>query len=1054
MRKFLLAAASTVLATGYSPAVTSRAFASGARGVSRSAVSNQCMSATLSKPSLSSVVSAEPATHPAFELVRVDMVDEYTIKAATYRHTKSGAEIISAQADDDNKVFGVVFRTPVKDSTGVPHVLEHSVLCGSDKYTSKEPFVELLKGSLQTFLNAFTYPDRTCYPVASQNTKDFYNLVNVYLDAVLHPRAKRDPTVLAQEGWHYELEDAAEPLTFKGVVFNEMKGVYSSPESRLYRASQQTTFPDNTYAVDSGGDPEVIPNLSFEQFKSFHDSYYHPANGRFFFYGDDAPLARLELLDEYLQAFDAKDVSPTESAVATQKLYAEPWKHVEAFPAGEGEDAEKHMVMVNWLLHEDDLSDFDQLALGVLDHLLMGTTTAPLYQAMLSSGLGTNVMGGGLSDELKQATFSVGLKGVEPDNVAKVEELALTTLQGVAARGFGADEVEASMNTIEFQLRECNTGGFPKGLSFMLAIMPRWIYSDKPPMEALAFEESLAELKSKLAAGERVFEGLLERMLLKNGHRNCVELKPDKEMGTEITEREEGRLADAKAAMSDEQIAAVIAETAALKEAQLKEDSADDLATIPSVGLADLRREVATIPSEVTTMDGGGSLLTHGVPSGGVVYADVLLDLAKVPMSELPLLSLFTRLLVETGTSELDAAALQRKIGAKTGGIAASTLSQLRSGHGKIADPFDVTAHLAIRGKGTGEKVEELFDLMHSVLVDANLGGAKEKTLEVLKESKARLESGFVSAGNRYAGLRLGARRTLLGLLEEECNGVSYYETLKGLLDTAENDWPALEKRLEALRATLLAQDALVINLTGDDAVLPAASAAAAAFAARLPATPAAGAHVGATPWREAASLLPTQDEAFAITTQVNYVAAGAQLVPPGEEVDMGAMAVVARYLSSGYLWDNVRVVGGAYGGGCALNPLSGAFAFSSYRDPNLQGTLDTYYKSAEVLAAATAELSDEALEKAIVGAVGDLDSPMNAQQKGFQALAWHLSGTTTEERQKYRDGVLNCDRAAFVALADRLKAAKFGAAVFGAADALEKANAGRDSKLSVTKLS
>ena len=541
MRKFLLAAASTVLATGYSPAVTSRAFASGARGVSRSAVSNQCMSATLSKPSLS-VVSAEPATHPAFELVRVDMVDEYTIKAATYRHKKSGAEIISAQADDDNKVFGVVFRTPVKDSTGVPHVLEHSVLCGSDKYTSKEPFVELLKGSLQTFLNAFTYPDRTCYPVASQNTKDFYNLVNVYLDAVLHPRAKRDPTVLAQEGWHYELEDAAEPLTFKGVVFNEMKGVYSSPESRLYRASQQTTFPDNTYAVDSGGDPEVIPNLSFEQFKSFHDAYYHPANGRFFFYGDDAPLARLELLDEYLQAFDAKDVSPTETAVATQKLYAEPWKHVEAFPAGEGEDAEKHMVMVNWLLHEDDLSDFDQLALGVLDHLLMGTTTAPLYQAMLSSGLGTNVMGGGLSDELKQATFSVGLKGVEPDNVAKVEELALTTLQGVAARGFGADEVEASMNTIEFQLRECNTGGFPKGLSFMLAIMPRWIYSDKPPMEALAFEASLAELKSKLAAGERVFEGLLERMLLKNGHRNCVELKPDKEMGTEITQREEEAL--------------------------------------------------------------------------------------------------------------------------------------------------------------------------------------------------------------------------------------------------------------------------------------------------------------------------------------------------------------------------------------------------------------------------------------------------------------------------------------------------------------------------------
>ena len=349
---------------------------------------------------------------PAYEVTRIEDIDEYTVKCATYRHTKSGAELISAQADDDNKVFGIVFRTPVSDSTGVPHILEHSVLCGSDKYTSKEPFVELLKGSLQTFLNAFTYPDRTCYPVASQNTKDFYNLVNVYLDAVLHPRAKRDPTVLSQEGWHYELETPEEPLTYKGVVFNEMKGVYSSPDSLMYRAAQQLTFPDNTYSVDSGGDPVAIPSLTFDQFKSFHDSYYHPANSRIFFYGDDDLYTRLDLLDSYLKHFDAADTSaPATSEVATQKLIQQPRRKVEKYPVAPDEAEPKHMVMLSWLLHEDALSSDDELALGVLDHLLMGTSDVGALQAADRLGPRRAVIGGGLSDELKQATFSVGSQG-------------------------------------------------------------------------------------------------------------------------------------------------------------------------------------------------------------------------------------------------------------------------------------------------------------------------------------------------------------------------------------------------------------------------------------------------------------------------------------------------------------------------------------------------------------------------------------------------------------------------------------------------------------------
>ena len=689
------------------------------------------------------------------------------------------------------------------DSTGVPHILEHSVLCGSDKYTTKEPFVELLKGSLQTFLNAFTYPDRTCYPVASQNTKDFYNLVNVYLDAVLHPRAKRDPTVLAQEGWHYELEDKEAPLTYKGVVFNEMKGVYSSPDSRMYRASQQLTFPDNTYAVDSGGDPNAIPDLTFEQFKAFHDLYYHPANSRIFFYGDDDLYTRLELLDGYLKDFDAADAAPSQSEVATQKMIPTPRRKVEKYPVAPGEADPTHMVMMSWLLHEQALSSEDELALGVLDHLLMGTPTSTLYKPMIESGLGAALLGGGVSDELKQATFSIGLKGVKEEDVPKVEDLALSTLKKAVTDGFDADAIEASLNTIEFQMREFNTGGFPKGLSVMLAVMPRWLYG-RPgtPADALRFEKPLAALKERLANGEKVFETLLEQLLVKNEHLATVELVPDTSLDEQQKAEEAARLANAKAAMSDAELQAVIDATKALKEAQLKEDSPEDLGTIPRVTTADLERTVKTVPTLVDPLAGGaGKLLTHPLPTAGVVYADVLLDLKTLALDELPYCRLLSNLIDEVGTSQMDAVQMQRRIGSRTGGIAPAMIYEQPTGKdGSISNPLDVVAYFALRGKSTGEKVEDLFGLMHDLLSDANLEGAQDKAIEMLRESKSSLESSFISSGNSYAGLRLAARNSLLGYIGETTQGVTYYESVKEMLAMAKDDWPALLAKLQKVR--------------------------------------------------------------------------------------------------------------------------------------------------------------------------------------------------------------------------------------------------------------
>ncbi|EOD08847.1 peptidase M16 [Emiliania huxleyi CCMP1516] len=996
-------------------------------------------SVAISKPPLPEVVERAPATHPAFELVRVEMVDEYTIKVATYRHRQSGAEVISAQADDENKVFGIAFRTPVEDSTGVPHILEHSVLCGSAKYTSKEPFTELLKGSLQTFLNAFTYPDRTCYPVASCNTKDFYNLVNVYLDAVLSPRAKRDPTVFAQEGWHYELDAAEEPLTYKGaicVVFNEMKGVYSSPDSLLYRAAQQATFPDNTYAKDSGGDPDAIVELTFDQFKRFHDAYYHPSNSRIFFYGDDPLEARRDR------------ATPAASRIETQAKFATPRRVVERFPASADEaapGAPSHMVMLNWLLNEKPLSPVDALALTALalrTHTLRTHAHRALhFQCRAGSCRRSNE---GLASRLSPplATFSVGLKGVAKEDVPKVEALALETLAAAAKDGFEADAVEATaaVNTLEFQLREMNTGGFPKGLAFMLSMLPRWIYRDDEGAnvaDALRFEAPLAELKTKLASGEKVFEPLLASLLVDNGHLATIEMVPDASLAEEWAAKERSRLEAAKAAMGEEELADVIRSTADLKRAQLAEDSAEDLATIPRVGLADLEAKacLSRVPTDVSALSGGVPLLTHPLPCAGVVYADVLLDLQRLP----------------AGTSELDATALQRRIGARTGGIDVGTkLEQPVGDSGAVGAPDGVVHKLVVRGKAVRDRLPDMLELVHSMLTDANLD-AQPKAVELLKESKSRLEAAFLSSGNSFAGMRLSSRNTAVGYATELTSGVSYYEAIKEMLTTAQDDWPSLLARLERLRGTINARDGLMINLTSDPDAIDGAKPQLDAFVGRMPAAPAADAHgEDASKWSRL-PLAPREDEAYAIVSQVNYVAAGCRLFEPGEIADFGAASVASRALSLGYLWDNVRVAGGAYGGGCALNPTSGGFAFSSYRDPNLQATLDIYAAAADALS--ESDISAEALEQAIVGMVGDLDKPLTPDQKGQRALNWHLTGVTTAMRQEFRDQVLGCSPEAFRAFAERLRKAKLSVSVFGSEEALAAANAKRETPLPVKKI-
>lgn len=956
-------------------------------------------------------------------------------------------QLISVSNDDENKCFGVVLRTPVSDSTGIPHILEHSVLCGSRKFPVKEPFVELMKGSLNTFLNAFTYPDRTCYPVASTNTADFYNLVDVYLDAVYHPRCVADPNTFAQEGWHLELETPGGDITYKGVVFNEMKGVYSSPDSVLGRVVQQALFPGNTYGVDSGGDPATIPQLTFERFADFHARFYHPSNSRLWFYGDDDPEKRLAILDKVLSEFEARDAS--DSAVATQPLFTSPRRVVSTYATGaadaageaeeeeEGEEEEvaeqgaagaaapspaaapapaaKTYLTVNWVLSEQPLDTATSIALSFLDQLLLGTAAAPLRRALESSGLGEALTGGGLEDELVQPTYGVGLKGVSPSNVAAVEALIASTLERLAVDGFDPSEVAAAVNTIEFSLRENNTGRFPRGLSLMLRSVSSWLYG-RDAFEPLRFEAPLAALKARLDAGDDVFRPLIRRFLIDNPHKVTVELRPDSGVGPAAEAAERSALSAEKARRSEAQLEELVAATEALKARQEAPDTEEALRCMPHLALADIPKAPKPVPTSVATSIAGHegtTLLTHELATNEIVYAEALLDAQRVPVALLPLLPLFCRALTNMGTTKESFVELQRRIGATTGGVGASTFTS------DVRGSRDAVAAVMLRGKATASRAGSLFDVFVDVLTTGRLDD-RDRFRQMALQSKAGMEARAVGSGHSIAASRVAATLSAAGAADEAMGGASYLLFLRDLVARIDSDWDGVRADLEAIRSALLCRAGAIVNLTGDAASLSAASPHAAAFFASLPPTSPSPRLVWPAP--PPGGSLPVVNELLTVPTAVNYVAKGVDLYATGGYTLHGSAYVANKLIGTSWLWDRVRVSGGAYGGFSDFDPHSGVFTQASYRDPNLGATLDIFDGTPAFLAGL--DISRDALDKAIIGTIGDVDGYQLPDAKGYTALVRHLLGVTDEERAQRREEILGTSVADFRSFADALQAA------------------------------
>jgi Zn-dependent M16 (insulinase) family peptidase len=934
-----------------------------------------------------------------FELLKKQEIPEISTLAFFYRHNKTGAEILSLVNDDENKVFGITFRTPPNDSTGLPHILEHSVLCGSRKYPVKEPFVELMKSSLQTFLNAMTFPDKTCYPVASQNLQDFYNLIDVYLDAVFFPDLT--PYKLMQEGWHYELLNPEGPLDIKGVVYSEMKGAYSSPDTLLSDYTMRSLFPDNAYMYDSGGDPKRIPDLTFERFMGFHKEYYHPSNAFIYFYGDDDPERRLIIIDEYLKLFDKDEI---DSRIRRQKPFTSPVRIIRSYDPGDDGKDHKARFTVNWLLPQGD-DPATIFAMYLLEYILLGMPGSPLRKALIESGLGEDLAGVGLESDLIQPYFSTGLKGIAPENIDRAQNLIIQTLRYLAANGINRNDIEAALNIIEFAFRENNTGSYPRGLVLMLRALNSWLY-DLDPLALVAFERPLSAIKSAIKDHPRYFEGLIERYLLNNPHRTTVILRPEKGLIEKEKDAQEKILAEYLGKLNDSEIKSIKEETRILKGLQEKADTPEKLATIPVLKLSDMERENRIFPCEESEED-GAMVMFHDLFTNGIVYVDLGLNLHLLPQRFLPYSHLFGRALLEMGTSKEDYISLSQRISRKSGGIRPVFHTSVKKG------ATGSGAYMFLRGKAMKSNITELLNIFRDILLDVKLDNI-ERFKQIVLKAKAREEQKVISSGHQIASLRLKANFNEADWAAEQMHGISYLFFLRELINRIESDWQGVLYDLEEFRRLLVNRNHLTVNITTNRDIWQEINTDTITFIKNFPEQ-----DIPEQKWER--RNFP-DSEAIIIPSQVNYVAKGTNIFTYGYKPG-GSVHVITRFLRTSRLWEEVRVKGGAYGVYCTFDRLSGMLNFLSYRDPNIMKTIEAFDDTADFMR--MLDISQSELEKSIIGTIGNMDSYLLPDAKGYISMLRHLSGETDDERQRIRDEILSTGKNDFRAFSEFLNIVK-----------------------------
>jgi len=923
-------------------------------------------------------------TYHGFKLLEARHVDEINSDAKLFVHEQSGAKLLHLGNEDDNKVFSITFRTPPENSTGVPHIVEHSVLCGSRKFPIKEPFVELVKGSLNTFLNAMTFADKTMYPVASRNEKDFRNLMDVYLDAVFYPQMLETPAILMQEGWHYELPDKEAELTYKGVVYNEMKGVFSSPDAILEHQIYASLFPDTTYGVESGGDPEFIPELTQEQFVAFHKKYYHPANSYIFLYGDMDLEDNLKFLDAaYLKDFTGVEI---DSEIPLQKPFKEMVVKVVDYPVSPDESTnDKTFITLN-IVAGKATDPESYLGLMMLEHILLETPAAPLKKALLDAGLGKEVFGS-YNKSILQPTMTFGVGGANPEQVDLFKETVYAVLNKLTTEGLDKKLVESSVNIFEFHLREANYGKHPKGLVYNIKCLDSWLY-DKNPLIHLAYEPALEKIKQQFRHG--YFEQLIKNCLLENPHQALVTLKPNSKIGASKSAESKAKLAKYKEGLSQAELGALVEQTKALKLRQETPDAPEKLELIPLVELKDIDPKTEKLVAEEHKQQ-GVTVLLHPLFTNRIAYLNLYFNTGAVAEAELPYLFLLADILGKVDTEKYPYAELAKETNIHTGGFSYDVFAFSENSDDQIYTPM-----FRVKAKALVSKLPELFGLLGDITGDSLFTDAA-RLKELIRELKATWDTALFRRGQQVVASRLLSYLSPVAKYNE-VGQLTYYKFIVELEQDLDARISEIGQTLAKVSQTIFNRNNLFIGITCEHEDYKT-------FCQKLPVL------LGKLGTRQYEPVTysfqaKARNEGLMTSGKVQYVAKGGNFRRLGFGYH-GSMKVLETILRYDYLWNRIRVQGGAYGA-FAQFERSGNVVFGSYRDPNLADTIKVYDATVDYLNNFTAEtVSKREMTKYIIGTISTMDTPLTPQMKGERADIAYIRNISQSDLQQERDEIL-----------------------------------------------
>ena len=946
----------------------------------------------------------------AYEVIREKELDGIHSQGCFLKHKKSGARVLLISNDDENKVFYIGFRTPPEDSTGVAHILEHSVLCGSKEFPVKDPFVELVKGSLNTFLNAMTYPDKTVYPVASCNDKDFQNLMHVYMDAVFYPNIYQHEEIFRQEGWSYRLEKEEGPLEYNGVVYNEMKGAFSSPDGVLERVILNSLFPDTTYANESGGDPEEIPDLTYEQFLDFHRKYYHPSNSYIYLYGDMDMEEKLRWLDEaYLSKFEKE---PVNSEVALQNPFEDMLDISMKYSIASNESEKENTYLSYNKVVGTTLDANLYQAFEILDYALLSAPGAPLKKALLEAGIGKDIMGS-YDNGIFQPIFSVVAKNADPEQKEAFVDVIEKTLRGIVENGMDQKALAAGINYQEFRFREADFGGYPKGLMYGLQIFDSWLYDENTPflhLEALPVFEFL-----KNQAGNGYFENLIQTYLLDNTHGSIVTVLPEKGRTARMDQELAEKLEAYRKSLTPEQRKALVQETADLKHYQEAPDDPEAEKKIPILAREDISPEIAPIVNENKTLATRAAevpVMFHEIETNGIGYLSVFFDLSDLSEDLIPYVGILQAVLGVIDTEHYEYGELFNEINVHTGGIETSLemfTNVERAAEKEFQPVFE------IKGKALYPKLSVLTDMMAEILTRSRFEDTK-RLKEILSMTKSRLQTRFLSSGHTASALRALSYTSPAAKWKDDTDGIGFYKTVAKLEEHFDTEKDVLVQQLYRLAKEVFRGDNMLVSFTGSAEGEEKAEQGLKGLAEEL--------FSGAKELQETEDKAEKircrkQNEGFKTSSKVQYVARTGNFLDAGFAYT-GALQILKVILSYDYLWQNVRVKGGAYGCMSSFNRVGDSY-FVSYRDPSLEKTLAVYDGVPEYLR--KFEVSERDMNKYVIGTISNMDRPMTPAVKGERSLNLVMNHISEEMLKKERKQVLEATKEDIQALADLVEA-------------------------------